>query len=334
MGKLNILFLCILLMVSCERLVEDFEIKKPGDKITLNGFALADSIPKFYLTSNLALDDPISFTPITGASIVLYMNGEQADSLHINEDGWYTDEDYRFVAGNEYSVDVSAPGYRSVTAEFFVPAPPEMTVLDTNLLIETYPNCIGCSELYLLEFEMQFMNEPGIDDYYSVEVIENSYCVEDEDHECEDFAINYSGWSFLGSNAPYIEAIRAYDNHYLVRNAGEEAWGLVFYFSDRLLDEGINRLTFRGELNVYEFNKANDNILTLVFRKIDKPMFEYARSKGKNSNAEDNPFIQPVSIYSNVENGLGLVSGSSRSEYSIDLNTIISNIYTSVEYEY
>jgi hypothetical protein len=333
MRKTLSIALASVLLFSCESLVKDFEIKKPGDKITMVGYALADSLPSFYLTPNLGIDDSIYFPPIADANVELYMNGALVDALELNDSGWFSHASYTFIAGNDYSLRASASGYPTVMADFSVPAVPVMTVIDTNLIVEEYPDCPDCGKIYALEFQLEFLNQPASVEYYSVEVEQATSCVESEYNHCEGIT-TYSNELNLTSNVPYIETARMYDDAYYNRNAGEESSGFEFYFSDRSLDDGQNRLIFRADLNAYEFSSTSNFWLILIFKKIDKPMFEYVQSKGRNANAGSNPFVQPVSIYSNVENGLGLVSGSSQVEYLVDLTEIISNLDMGGYYQY
>lgn len=334
MKRLTFLILYAALLVSCETLVEDFKVKKPEDKITMLGYAMADSIPAIYLTSNLGLDDQLVFPPILDANVEFLSNGTLVGTMDYTDSGWYSLDNYSFIPGNNYSLQVSASGYPAVSAEFSVPARPEMSLIDTNFIRETYPDCPDCGELYYLEFQVEFMNQPAIDEYYAVEVKQTTFCTRDEYNYCEGITVSGSRTTYLYSSAPYIETSRMFEDEYYNRNANEDAGGDALFFSDRLLDEGLNMLTFRTDIEVYGIDTTNDFWATLIFKKIDKSMFEYARSKGRNYNTDGNPFVQPVSIYSNVENGLGLVWGSSQTEYEIDLSKIIRSIDFGYDYYY
>ncbi len=310
-----------LFLISCESVVKDFEIKDPEDKITIVGYAVADSFPAFYITKNIGLNDPIEFPPLTAASAELYKNNEVIGSLAINDSNWFSLDTYSYEPGNNYSLRVSAPGINTVTADFLIPTRPEMIVVDTNLELVKNIGCEFCSQSYDFEYEIKFMNQPGIDEYYSVELKQIQNCPGYDYYYC-------SGKSTksIYSNAPYIETVRDYGDSYNNRNATEDASGFSFYFSDRLLDNGENNLTISTSINPYDFDTASTVQFVLIFKKIDKNMYEYVRSMGRNYNAEDNPFVQPVSIYTNVGNGLGLVSGFSQVEYTVVMDEVIKNM--------
>jgi len=69
---------------------------------------------------------------------------------------------------------------------------------------------------------------------------------------------------------------------------------------------------------VYSVNDTLPGYFTVCFSKIDENLFNYAKSKGKNYDADGNPFVEPVSIYTNISQGLGLTTGASRTTKSFD----------------
>jgi hypothetical protein len=326
MKHIIIPILFTLILSSCETLVKDFDIKKPEDKITIVGFAIADSVPGFYITKNIGLDEPEIFLPLKDAVADLYKNDEFLTNLSLNDNRWYSANDYRFEPGNKYTLKVSSNGYKSVTADFEVPERPEIVSVDTNLVSQQNYNCIDCGESDYLEFEISFMNKPETEEFFSIELKQKGKCQDGGYYgDC------YNGYFEIPlamiSNTPYIETTRVYDDDYYNRNASEDANGFAFYFSDKLLQDGENLLKLKTQFLYFEYDTAPQSWVSLVFKKIDKEMFEYVRSKGKNFNAEGNPFVQPVSIYTNVENGLGLVSGYSQAIDSIDISAVMKGLY-------
>lgn len=325
MRRLSFLLLYALVLVSCESNVKDFVIKKPDDKISILGIAMADSTPLFFVTNNIGLENSLLFPPLKDVKVDLLLNNAIVGTLSLNDSNWYSLENYKLVPGSDYVLKASAPGYKDVTAEFSVPVLPEMTVSDTNLKLGYDPDCMGCGQSYYFEYEINFMNQPGIDEYYSVEIIKKGKFSDPADPMIKQFIENATPLT-LYSNAPYIETSRTYGDDYYNRSANEEASGYAFYFSDRLLNEGQNLLKLKTEIYAYYGDSIPNIEYVLIFKKIDYNMFEYVQSKGRNYNAEDNPFVQPVSIYNNVENGLGLVTGCSKTEYSIEMHDILKKV--------
>ena len=63
-------------------------------------------------------------------------------------------------------------------------------------------------------------------------------------------------------------------------------------------------------IRVYQWDQLGMEIL-FKLKKVDEATFFYERSLDQYQNANGNPFTQPVSVYSNVQNGLGVVAGTS-----------------------
>ncbi len=62
-----------------------------------------------------------------------------------------------------------------------------------------------------------------------------------------------------------------------------------------------------------------NRILILRLKHLTKDRYLYTRSFRQYKQAEDNPFAEPVTIYSNIENGFGLFSVEQSTDYRIDL---------------
>jgi hypothetical protein len=317
-------FLGLVLLISCESAVKDFTIKKPENKINIVGFAMNDSTPAFYITHNLSLNDPLVFNPLSNAKAELYENDNLIGTLSLNDSNWFTNEDYLFEPGKDYILKVSADGYNPATANFSIPEKPEIVGFKPAIVEKSYANCSDCSTYYDLEYSVEFMNQPNVEEYYSVQLSMRGKCnTENFTNFCRGDTLSYNGAVEISTSAPYIETTIQYGNQYYNRNADEFAYGTVLYFSDRLLNKGKNFLNISTSLYQPLSDTTSDVFYTFTLKKIEKSMFDYVYSMGKNSNADGNPFVQPVSLYSNIENGLGLVSGSSQVDSTIRINGLV-----------
>ncbi len=62
------------------------------------------------------------------------------------------------------------------------------------------------------------------------------------------------------------------------------------------------------KIRVYQWDQMSMEIL-FKLKKVDEATYFYARSLDQYQQTNGNPFTQPVAVYSNVSNGLGVVSG-------------------------
>jgi hypothetical protein len=75
------------------------------------------------------------------------------------------------------------------------------------------------------------------------------------------------------------------------------------FLSDKTFS-GKSYLWRNYEDNVYAQSKGNRTEFTLVTATAD--LFQFVRSKELNENARDNPFAEPVILYTNIKNGYGI----------------------------
>jgi len=334
--KVNIFILAgLIFLTSCESNVENFEITPTDPRLVLLSYAYADSSAKLYVSRNISLDEPVKLYPVTNANCELFENNVSVGNFIIGNDDWYSAAGITFKEGSEYKYEVSADGYNSVTGNFYVPIKPEIISVDTQFVSEPQPNCPDCTPLNYFLFNIEFLDNSDTEDYYMVEFVCRYYeYVRDyftEEIVDSIFVRNLQ----MFSNAPYIESvvhnsIFSSGEYYYNPTQGEEASGHLFIFSDKYLNNGKNTLTLKIGAPHTEDAKEEDFNVDLVFKSIDFNMYEYALSKGRNSLAEDNIFVEPVTIYSNIESGLGLVSGFSvfKQKFNLsrqgnDLNEIV-----------
>lgn len=315
--KVNIFILTgLIFLVSCESNVENFQITPTDPKLVLLSYAYADSSAKLYVSRNISLDEPVKLYPVTNANCELFENNVSVGNFIIGNDDWYSAAGITFKEGSEYKYEVSADGYNTVTGNFYVPIKPEIISVDTQFVSEPQPNCPDCKPLNYFRFDIEFLNNSDTEDYYMIEFDCRHYeYVRDyftEEIVDSIFVRNLQ----MFSNAPYIESVVrnstfSSSEYYYNPTQGEEASGHSFIFSDKYLNNGKNTLTLKISAAFTEDAKEKDFNAELVIKSIDFNMYEYALSKGRSSLAEDNIFVEPVTIYSNIEYGLGLVSGFS-----------------------
>jgi hypothetical protein len=336
MKNFKYLILALLFCFSaCEKTVENFDIEKPDPKLVILEYAYSDSFPSLYVSRNISLEEAVKPYPIANANCKLFENNTLLGELSIGKDGWYTSKEIKFSASNNYRYEVSANGCPTVKSEFIVAPKPEIISVDTLTVWEKSPDCFGCSIVPYLKVDIDFKNKPDTEDYFLVEFNTYSYQYTYDQYTGKLVDSNLTKNTIeMMSDAPYIESVKQYyEDIYYNPSQDESKSGTMYIFSDKYLNNGTNQLTVK--MNYYSFfygenssRSENAKIVYMHFIAIDKNMYEYALSKGRNLAAEGNPFVEPVTIYSNIENGLGLVSGYSPVEYSIDISGIIQNLYS------
>ena len=78
-----------------------------------------------------------------------------------------------------------------------------------------------------------------------------------------------------------------------------------------LSDALFNGRDFEIKLKIskFSFYETDTVLLDVSLEHIAEPYYLYAVSSNKYRRTSNNPFTEPVSVYTNVENGLGIFTG-------------------------
>jgi hypothetical protein len=322
----------LLVMTACESTLQNFDIHTPEPKLAAYSFAFADSTPRLFLSRNMNLSEDNELHVQKNAIVDLYEGNDLFGVLTLDTaTDYYINANLHFRKDQYYRYVIKEDGYDDVEADFFIPDKPVVYSIDTQIVWSKPTDCYECSINAQLRIEIVFQDNTQTKDYYTAEVLNQYgyYANDPTDPRINDL-IEYSmGRVYSSTNAPFIETIQS-GNSYHNSSEPEANYGDRYFFSDEYLEEGKNTLVFN--IDVYDLNNyINDTLpghFTVCFSKIDENLFNYAKSRGKNYNADENPFVEPVSIYTNVSQGLGLVSGACRVTKSFDktgINEIIGN---------
>ena len=88
-------------------------------------------------------------------------------------------------------------------------------------------------------------------------------------------------------------------------------------------DKSFNGKDFRIKILIHQGNILHDRkqrgkgMITVYLNSLSKEFYKYALSFSEQIETGDNPFTEPVKVYSNIENGLGVFAGYSYSKDSL-----------------
>ena len=270
----------LMVLVSCEKVIPlDTEAKKP--KLVVNSGFNADSSWLVHISSSLSVLDNANLSDIEGANVVITdPNGVQI-TLDDKGYGLYTHASIP-ATGVKYRIDVSANNYNSVYASNAVPIKATSSIVDTTRI---------------RRFDTDYMEVTvEIDD----PVGEHIYAIE--------VTVRDTGLSIGFGFPEYIIGNSSQFDNY----NPEEQRSMLF-----LKDESFDGSTARVSILVplYNFDlpyfAADLNVMVC-----SQDAYNYLSSYVKYEAVHGDPFAQPVQVYTNVTNGLGIFAGISNS-YSI-----------------
>ncbi|MBA4408622.1 MAG: DUF4249 domain-containing protein [Bacteroidota bacterium] len=284
---------CLFLVFSCEKdlntAIDVF--KKPCFNCILN----PDSVITATVSMSKSITNEGMPDKILDAVIELKEEGKPSLFLkHIGNGKYKTD--HKPSVGTKYSVEISIPNYLTLKATTIVPIRPEVKYIKGYLKPkEEIKSRYSSLPFYPYTFEIN--DKPGLNRYwvYSMEkYIGNNYKW--------DFRSMYYGPDFI-----------QYDDFNKETDAGFLN-GFYFLYYLRILDSGIGS-------NVFQVNEECpvDQNYRYFFMDTDEHYDKYLKSTIKQAmNDGDNLlFNEPVQIYSNIENGLGIFGSAAITSFKL-----------------
>lgn len=291
-------FLFAFIFFSCERIIP-FSPEDTDPKITIyaltsveaygTGFgSMTDSVYSqpidAALSQSISILDHLNPIPLNSAAVwVVDLNTLQVDTLiPTNTDqGFFRSPNMQVKEGHSYNFHAKYGTLDSIFASSVVPAVPE------NIMITPKDTNSGASQKPNISFDIE-INDDGVPGYYMIEAYErpvNSISIPES-------------MMWMESDDPSFVSTGS-------RGNGESR----LYVSNNL---------FLGEKRTFDIRVSEgwDNPVPFSMQKVfkivkmDNEYYNYLSSFDLYQGS-GNPFTQPVTVYSNITNGLGLVSGTS-----------------------
>lgn len=228
---------------------------------------------------------------------VLTQSGRELDKLQLKNFRNPIYESRRLLpeSGKAYRLEVNTPDQEKIVAEDIVPFP----VALEEIRIDTI-EVFGEAEdrVYKVAISVQFDDPIGAQDYYHLRLYKHIVT--------EESNLNISGFAGDGEVTklmPLMPLESDKDNpavtfHY-------EDGGILF--TDEDFDGQKSALKFYSLLSFN--NEERSSKLLGELRTVSESYYLYHTSLSRQIANKDRPFVEPISVFSNIENGLGIFSG-------------------------
>ena len=238
------------------------------------------------------------------ATVGIYENDvllHELDSINLLEVNYFkTIYDPFGGIGRTFELRVSHPDYPSVSAFQTMPEP--IPLINTEFRkLET-----GSISNFNAEFRLTFDDPPGEENFYELVAAQNCY------YEYE----NYYGEIMVDSFQQSV---------YFDMETSTDPNITQGYNYDAILvsDQNFDGQTFTLSPKFWTYNcsypETEDDASYIIFwRTVTKDYFNYSKSLLDSSNAADNPFAEPVSLYTNMEGGVGAFCLRSELIYTVE----------------
>ncbi len=279
----------IILLSSC---VKDVPIDAEylQSKLVMHGLANPDSIWKIHISksASLYMKDEVKYINNAEVKIRDSRNNIIENLVHQGK-GYYVSAN-RPLAGEIYHLDVSCDGFHSVSSRVEVPEKPEFTC-DTAWIKKN-------GKLHL-ELTYSIMDNADSDNYYIIQAQ-----IVDRNSDGQVHLKNI--W------------MSTHDQH--IDNREDDIDARTTGHTFMLLDDHFNgqfyQVTFDiglEEDNPGWFNSPFNNLKVSVAN-CNKALYRHMGTLSLYHSTDGNPFANPVQVYSNIENGFGLLGSWNQSD--------------------
>jgi hypothetical protein len=279
----------IVLMSACVKTIS-VEVPYPGDKLVINSLLNRDSIIYVKVSQSLrvnAYNQNIS-APV-GTTLTLLQNGVATGTFsqqNINGSNYFVSS-IKPSFPNVYSIIASAPNFPTASATDAIPDRPIVAPLIYTPIISS------SNQESKLEFNLTDI--AATDDYYQLTL------------NGVDTNLNPTGPRFFIESYPTFFKVNTIATSSNLGLIGDDEVDEVLFTDETFRGRTLKiALTFQD----YGSGSSNLNFIKVTLKKISKDAYRYYNSYNTYLNNNGNPFSEATQVFSNVQNGYGIVAGT------------------------
>ncbi len=329
---LTIAIFALLGLYACETLIDDFEYEKKPPKLVVNAILCPDSILNIHVSTSRTYNPPVTSQVVENAVVELYENNQPLGQFSSIGSGHYSLAGTYPKAGATYKVVVAADGYASVWAETTIPSKVENVEVEDEMKTITIQDGYTTSRM---EYRLSYQVPINQNVFYGTSISSQKQGSLSE-YVCEELETPwFDGYYYRSDSCYYVEgdslATRTeqqtiFSGSSLIKFT--KGWGSyrISDFDDENSNEKIyfsnqnysgNRLSLSIRINHYDLLDNINNEITIWTDSYDKVLYNFMYSLAKIDQVEDDPFAEKVSVYTNVNGGLGIFASVNSSGYTI-----------------
>ncbi len=241
--------------------------------------------------------DKMKFRPVENAGIHLFENGAQAFGCAASPDG-ETKTSFRAAAGRDYRLEIDVAGYGKLTASTTIPEPPTARLDATK------------EKGYYRHFELSTLDAPAEAKSIWIKGTETV----DRGEYWENFPegrYQVSDISEYYTTSPFVDQINGVNDTYHAEDKGSTVDFEEFLRIPYENREAVLPLRFSVWGSSDGMTKCSHSFRIITASDAyDRYMkSRYKQEQNSGWNGEGNPFIEQITVYSNIENGLGIFAG-------------------------
>lgn len=294
--SIKMLYLCICAIVlSCSQTIE-IDIPDKGRKMVVNSILYANSPFILSLKQSLyILDENYIYPTIENADVSITINETKTHKINLNKD-WmvYMDSSLILASGDKVKITAIHPNFGTCEATTIIPEKP---IIDTFFIKYTHRiDRMGeASDAYKCTIKIK--DPADTKNYYRLKIYRVVY------------------WDEYSAEMYRSEVEIDSDDPVLSESIGLFETEVTDFFSDALFEGQTYDLSVWIDEWLLSSNQINK--FEIILYALSEEYYQYLVTNKAYQNANDNPFAEPVQVYSNITNGLGIFGSQSEALITI-----------------
>ncbi len=294
-----------LLVSSCEKSLE-YQLSNQNSKVVMYAFPMPDSTLNIHgsYTTDILTDK--KFDELSGMFVSVYENGIFINKYNYDPSKeWLTINDLILQYNDQIKIVFNLEDGDSVFAETIIPEAVPIISIDTSTVVDINENNV---EEHMLKCSIEINDPSGIDNYYQLRVDSKIITKNAEDNYLE--------------KVETIEFVKE-DKIFLARDY-ETVLITDIDYQGTFDDFYMNGQTYKFDIlipNKYLSVQENEvrNVLAFHLYSLTNEYYLFLRTFLEEQAFREDPIYDQSNVFSNVNNGLGVVAGLSVSCDSIVL---------------
>jgi hypothetical protein len=294
----------ILLLCCCEKVIQPNKLPSQDPRPVVNALLYHDTLITAHVSMSRSILNDANYKVRDDAICELYINGQFAEKMQSSGNGFYAASKFG-RSGNKYTMKVTVPGSPLVEGSATIPdsiAVRDVRAYDTLMshfisVRDTF-STPGAQNMYLIrgkqKFTLNLQDNPSQKNYYSIQagiLVYDSLGHASDLIPCNLGQVNND--DPFGSDEPDLSSLDFNDEDAI---SGSIPLDLVF-------------VTARtSEIRAYRY------FLFIQVISLSQEYYQYKKTLTDQSGSAGNFFGEPVLVYSNMSNGMGIVGGA-RADY-------------------
>ncbi len=303
-----------ILMTACEKMKKeiDINISDAEKHIVINGIINPDSLITVRISQSQNILDNSDIKYLTTAGVKLYENDVFVEDLHHTDMGFYKST-IKPGVGKKYKVSVDYGEMKTAIATTTLKEANKILKVDTSMQVgyegyydEETGEYIedGHAYNYDINFKVKIKDNGETEDYYflALAVKQPEYTL-----DSPPVFIGYKEYPEVFNTNDVV--FKDYNQEYTL----DGIYGMVF--SDEKFNGAHYNLSFNS--SIYDEGRDKKPIIVIKLLTVPKDIYQFILTRNQNEQTTGDPFSQPVQIYTNIENGLGIFS-----YYTMDVDSL------------